>query len=140
MIENIVDIHNHLLPGVDDGSESFDESLHHLRNLYDDGVRQLAVSPHLFGWLTREERGLDLRLDRLEQVFAELERACRTRDDVPRLFFSQEILCPKPEIARAVFANPRPGVRHTSYALVEFGFDLATDCREVVQAVLASGK
>ena len=137
---NIVDIHNHLLPGVDDGAQSLEESLHYLRALFADGVTRLAVSPHLFGWITEEERGLELRLDRLEQVFDELQAACVARDDVPRLYFSQEILCPTPEIARAVFRDARPGVRGSRYALVEYGFDLRVDGTKVVEAVLAAGK
>lgn len=139
MIE-IVDLHNHLLPGVDDGAKSMDESIRHLRLLFDDGVRKLAVSPHLFGWLTEESGGLDARMDRLEEVFLELESTAAHHGDVPELFFSQEILCPTPEIARAVFASERPGVRDSSYALVEFGFDLACDGAAVVGAVLACGK
>lgn len=139
-LQNIVDIHNHLLPGVDDGAASFDESLLHLRNLFNDGVTRLAVSPHLFGWLSEEERGLELRLDRLEAVFAELEGMCAGLTDVPRLSFSQEILCPTPDIARSVFREPRAGVRGTRYALVEFGFDIKSDCTGIIRAVLASGK
>ncbi|MGQ0814720.1 MAG: CpsB/CapC family capsule biosynthesis tyrosine phosphatase [Gemmatimonadota bacterium] len=137
---NIVDLHNHLLPGVDDGAQSFDEALRHLCALFDDGVTRLAVSPHLFGWLTQEANGLDARLDRLEQVFAELQKLVAGRPHVPQLFFSQEILCPSPEIARAVFSTDRPGVRGTRYALVEFGFDLRVDCTEIVRAVIAAGR
>ena len=137
---NIVDIHNHLLPGVDDGSRSFEETLRHLQAFYDDGVTRLAVSPHLFGWVTNEDRGLDTRLDRLEEVFAELQSFVRGRADVPELFFSQEILCPSPDIARKLFGNPRPGVRGTRYVLVEFGFDLPDDCVAIIQTILEAGK
>ena len=140
VLQNIVDVHNHLMPGVDDGAASFDESLLHLRSLFNDGVTRLAVSPHLFGWLCEEERGLELRLDRLEQVFAELEGLCAGRLDVPRLYFSQEILCPTADIARSVFREPRAGVRGTRYALVEFGFDIESDCAEIIRAVLACGQ
>lgn len=136
----IVDLHNHLLPAVDDGSESLDESLRHLRLLFVDGVRKLAVSPHLFGWLTEEVGGLEARMDRLDEVFLELESAAQGHADVPQLFFSQEILCPTPEIARAVFANDRPGLRNSSYALVEFGFDLPNDVGAIVRTVLDSGR
>lgn len=136
---NIADIHNHLLPGVDDGAQSFEESLFHLRAFHRDGVVRAAVSPHLFGWLSEQEQ-VDAHLDRLERVFDELERFVAGRSDVPRLQLSQEILCPTPQVARAVFRNARPGVRGTDYALVEFGFDLKGDCTEVVRTVLDCGK
>lgn len=137
---NIVDIHNHLLPGVDDGARSFEESLRHLQAFHGDGVTRVAVSPHLFGWVTSEERGLDTRLDRLEEVFAELQAFLEGREDVPELYFSQEILCPSVEIAERVFSSPRPGVRGTRYALVEFGFDLPDECVEIIRAIIDSGK
>jgi protein-tyrosine phosphatase len=137
---NIVDIHNHLLPGVDDGSRSFEETLRHLQLFHADGVTRVAVSPHLFGWVTSEEHGLDMRLDRLEQVFAEVQTFVAGRSDVPELYFSQEILCTSADMARKVFSSPRPGVRGTRYALVEFGFDLPHDCIDIIQAVLASGR
>lgn len=137
---NIVDIHNHLLPGVDDGSRSFEESLRHLQAFYRDGVTRVAVSPHLFGWVTSEERGLDTRLDRLEEVFAELQEFFAGREDVPELYLSQEILCPTVEIAEKVFSSPRPGVRGTTYALVEFGFDLPDECVDIIRAIIRTGK
>lgn len=136
----MVDIHNHLLPGVDDGAKSLDESMRHLKKLRNDGVVRLAVSPHLFGWLIREERGLESRLDRLEEVFADLQHAATLHDDLPRLYFNQEILCPTPEIATAVFREKRAGVRNSRYALVEFGFDLPDECIAIIEATLAGGR
>jgi protein-tyrosine phosphatase len=135
----LTDIHNHLIPGVDDGAQSMDEAVRHLCALYEEGVTNLSVSPHLFGWLTEEDGALAKRLDRLEHAFAELQRVCARRSDVPRLFFGQEILCPTPQIAQRVFEEPRSGYRGTNYALVEFGFDLPGDVLGVVRAVLASG-
>jgi protein-tyrosine phosphatase len=136
----ITDIHNHLVPAVDDGAQSLAESLLHLKNLHAEGVTRLSVSPHLFGWLTDEPGALQHRLDRLEDAFEQLRTACAARTDVPELFFGQEILCPSADIARRVFDEPRAGYRGTSYALVEFGFDLQGDPKEVVRAVLAAGR
>ena len=64
----ITDIHNHLLPAVDDGAQSLEESIRHLRILHGEGVQQLAVSPHLFGWLT-DEGGFLQRYQELERAF-----------------------------------------------------------------------
>jgi protein-tyrosine phosphatase len=136
----ITDIHNHLLPAVDDGAQSFAEAVLHLRALRAEGVTILSVSPHLFGWLTDHAGALEQRMDALESAFDELYAALAGRDDVPALFFGQEILCPTPAIARRVFAGPRPGYRGTSYALVEFGFDLQGDPTGVVRAVLDAGR
>lgn len=140
MLVPITDIHNHLVPAVDDGAQSMAEALLHLGQLFAEGVTHLSVSPHLFGWLTDEPGALQQRLDRLETGFEQLRAVCAARDDLPELFFGQEILCPTADIARRVFADPRAGYRGTSYALVEFGFDLQGDPREVVRAVLGAGR
>lgn len=136
----ITDIHNHLVPAVDDGAQSFAEALRHLQTLYAEGVTRLSVSPHLFGWLTDHEDALAQRLDVLEEAFASLQEACSEHADVPELYFGQEILCPTAEIARRVFTEPRAGYRGTDYALVEFGFDVKGDPTDVVRAVLESGR
>jgi protein-tyrosine phosphatase len=136
----LTDIHNHLVPAVDDGAQSMQEALLHLGTLYQEGVSKLAVSPHLFGWLTDEAGALEQRLDRLEAAFTELEAACARRAGLPELFFGQEILCPTAAIAQRVFAEPRAGYRGTSYALVEFGFELPADVLSVINAVLAAGR
>ncbi|MEP6733432.1 MAG: CpsB/CapC family capsule biosynthesis tyrosine phosphatase [bacterium] len=43
----MVDIHSHLLPGVDDGSKSVEMSLPVLERFIDDGVECLVLTPHL---------------------------------------------------------------------------------------------
>ncbi|HEX9107966.1 MAG TPA: CpsB/CapC family capsule biosynthesis tyrosine phosphatase, partial [Longimicrobiales bacterium] len=101
----LADIHNHLVPGVDDGSKSLDESIRNLRALRAEGVTELATSSHLNGWLVYEV-GLAARLRRLAAGFELLSAACAGRDDVPVLRFSQEILTPTPDVAEKVFRTP----------------------------------
>ncbi len=137
---SFTDLHNHLLPAVDDGSQSFEESLRHLQSLRAEGVDRLAVSPHLFGWLTDEPGAFMERYHELARVFGELAAACEDRTDVPQLYFGQEILCQTPDIARRVFEHAEPGYRGTNYALVEFGFELKADPLEIIDAVLSSGR
>lgn len=136
----LADIHNHLVPAVDDGSKSLSESLTHLRSLRTQGVVELATSSHLSGWKVYEEGAFERRLARLEEGFRELEAACAGRDDVPRLRFSQEILTPSRDVAEMVFATDGVGLRGTSYALCEFGFDPEGDLVDVVEAVRSAGK
>lgn len=42
----MIDIHSHLLPTIDDGSKSFDESLEILKNAKRNGVTDIIVTPH----------------------------------------------------------------------------------------------
>jgi protein-tyrosine phosphatase len=43
----VIDIHTHLLPGVDDGSPNADHSAMVLSRLYGEGVRGIVCTPHL---------------------------------------------------------------------------------------------
>ena len=42
----MLDLHNHLLPGVDDGPNTIGESLEMARMCYLDGIRTIVASPH----------------------------------------------------------------------------------------------
>jgi protein-tyrosine phosphatase len=137
---DLADIHNHLVPEVDDGARTVAESIHHLRLLAADGVTRLAVSPHLDARLIHDPGAAHQRLARLEAGFRQLCEACAPLDDVPALVFGQEILVPDPETARRLFAEPRFGIAGTRYALVEFGFDLGEDPTGVVREVRAAGR
>ena len=43
----MIDLHSHVLPGIDDGVRTLDESLELLRAAYDDGVDRIAATPHV---------------------------------------------------------------------------------------------
>ena len=45
---DLVDIHVHLIPAVDDGPASFEELLQMLRLAYDTGTRKMIATPHMF--------------------------------------------------------------------------------------------
>jgi tyrosine-protein phosphatase YwqE len=41
------DFHSHLLPGVDDGAKTFEDSLHLIQGLLSLGIEQIITTPHL---------------------------------------------------------------------------------------------
>lgn len=48
-IEILVDIHSHILPGIDDGAENIDESIEMIQGMYELGYRKLITTPHVMG-------------------------------------------------------------------------------------------
>ena len=46
-IRSVIDLHAHVLPGVDDGPASLAESLEILRDAAADGVTRIAATPHV---------------------------------------------------------------------------------------------
>jgi protein-tyrosine phosphatase len=42
----VIDLHTHILPGVDDGVDTEEEAIEFARVAYDDGVRTMVATPH----------------------------------------------------------------------------------------------
>lgn len=48
MIQILLDIHSHILPGVDDGAKNIDESLELLRMMKNQGITDVIATPHFY--------------------------------------------------------------------------------------------
>lgn len=46
----VVDIHSHILPGVDDGADNFDISKEMIKIAYNEGCRHLFLTPHAYSF------------------------------------------------------------------------------------------
>ena len=110
----MIDIHSHLLPGVDDGSPSIDVSVRVLERFGQSGVEVLVCTPHLDA-----SKATDAPYERHVEILASLQaRAPAT----PRLALGWEIMLDEPGIdlrashlglagSRAVLVEfPRRGV------------------------------
>lgn len=43
-----VDMHSHVLPGIDDGAKNLEESIERIQNLYDLGFSEIITTPHTY--------------------------------------------------------------------------------------------
>jgi protein-tyrosine phosphatase len=76
----VIDLHSHLLPGIDDGPDTLAGSLAIARAMVDDGVRRVAATPHVRDdWPTRPEE-MEVGVEALR---AELEDAGLALDVLP---------------------------------------------------------
>ncbi len=103
----MIDIHCHILPDIDDGPQTFDESLEMARIAADDGIRVIVATPHvnevLYDTVEVSRRASWLKhLLRLEKVGVQLA----TGGDVSTIFCSDQV--------KGFTIN------HTDYILVEF--------------------
>ncbi|MDO8445497.1 MAG: CpsB/CapC family capsule biosynthesis tyrosine phosphatase [Deltaproteobacteria bacterium] len=64
---NFIDIHTHILPGIDDGAKDMDESLRILRDASKAGVKRIVATPHVF------MENISAVLDAAEKSFATLK-------------------------------------------------------------------
>jgi len=65
-----VDLHCHLLPGVDDGAPSLDHAVAHARRLAEEGVRDVAVTPHVNSIWALDVRSIPSRVHELAAALA----------------------------------------------------------------------
>lgn len=64
----IIDLHTHLLPNVDDGSDSLDKTIEHLQLISDLGVEKLFLTPHyMLGELANNKENITRQFEILKQ-------------------------------------------------------------------------
>lgn len=132
------DLHNHLLPGVDDGSRSLDETIAALRRFREAGVDEVAVTPHLGpSW------GSDDLPRRMAELRAAYDRVCERAagdGDLPRLRFGQEIFGWDAAQLAPMLEHQELGHAGTRFLLVEFGFELGGRPEEVIDLARSAGR
>jgi protein-tyrosine phosphatase len=66
----VIDLHCHILPGIDDGSRSVDMSLEMARMAVDDGIEVVACTPHIYpGLYMNDTAGIKAARDALQRQF-----------------------------------------------------------------------
>lgn len=72
----ITDYHSHVLPGVDDGVRSEEESLAVLARLEREGVNTLWLTPHIMEDVPNETEALKAGFERLKEIYTGPVRLC----------------------------------------------------------------
>lgn len=81
----MTDIHTHILPGMDDGAATVDQSLEMLKCCKEQGVDTVVLTPHFYPWM----EALDSFLERRAQAFRQLTAAMEP--DMPQLVLGAEV-------------------------------------------------
>lgn len=115
----MVDIHTHIIPAVDDGSENPSESLLMLRTAFDSGVRKIIMTPH---YLNAQKCRARFDEDYIRNEISELQTVLRENGIGIELFCGAENYAVDTidEIAADKKLIPLNG---TDYVLIEFPFD-----------------
>jgi len=124
----MIDIHSHLLPGVDDGSPTVDVSVPVLRAFAAAGVRKVVCTPHL-----EASRATAAPYDRHAQILEKLR--ARAPKEV-ELALGWEIMLDTPG---ADLRSPRLGLAGSSAVLVEFAHGVPPSAAEELYRQRMSG-
>ena len=110
----MVDLHMHILPGLDDGSDSMEESIRMARLAAESGVNYIAASSH--------GNCYDYTLADYEKQFAGLQRELDRQKNPVKLYHAMEILMNR-NAQQLLEEGKLLSVNHTGYLLIEFDFD-----------------
>ena len=122
----MVDIHCHILPGVDDGSPSMEDSLQMARMAADSGVTDIIATPHcnLPGYGPKNYRSAALRTG-----FSRLRQALEQEGIPLGIHPGAEVFC-TPELDRLLDRRQLQTLGGGRYLLVEFYFDESAEFME----------
>jgi protein-tyrosine phosphatase len=110
------DLHNHVIPGVDDGARSVAHAVRAVMALRDEGVETVVATPHVDGSITRMPDRLQSRMDELDTGWDRLRSALAPADE-PALRRGAEV---KLDVPGVDFSDPRLRLAGTRAVLVEF--------------------
>ena len=112
----MIDIHNHILPGVDDGAESMEDSLAMARMSFDDGITDIVATPHRNSWT------YDAPLADAQRRLAEVQERCRDSGCDINLHLGGEAFI-APDLADQIKRGLALTINGSRYLLVEWGID-----------------
>lgn len=123
----MIDIHTHILPGVDDGAQTLQDAIKMIEYAYSKGTTELLLTPH-GNWDAYENYDEEL----LKTRFGQLQEAVAIREIPVKLYLGMEVYATRDLLYRLKRKQLLP-VNQTRYMLVEFGFDV--DGNEMFEAL-----
>lgn len=109
----MIDIHSHILPGIDDGSKSFDESLKILRGLSQQGITDVICTPHYIA----ETKQTSTKANNTK-LLAELKQKAKEASIDINIYLGNEIYIDR-EISKLIRLKKISALNDSKYLLIE---------------------
>ncbi|MBR1633758.1 MAG: protein tyrosine phosphatase [Lachnospiraceae bacterium] len=109
----LTDIHTHIIPGVDDGSENMHESMEMIELAYETGIRRIVLTPHYISG------GNGYEPEKLDRLYDELKKKIRSVHPDMELFLGNEVMYSS-ETAEDLRRGCIHTMNGTRYVLVEY--------------------
>ncbi len=107
---NFIDIHCHILPGIDDGPSALQESLDMMEAAKRDGISHIFATPHIIDGLY-PNKGKD--------IIPLVQRLREQMPGGPELFYGADVRI-TPFLAKKMESGEVPTLNGTGYILIEF--------------------
>nr|WP_306267830.1 CpsB/CapC family capsule biosynthesis tyrosine phosphatase [Pararhizobium sp. IMCC3301] len=114
----MIDIHSHILPGLDDGAANLEVALKIARLAVADGIQQMACTPHVTpGLYNNTTAGISQAVEALQESFLQ--------EDIPLQLFVGADIHATPDITMRLSAGELPTLNGSRYFLFEPSHDVA---------------
>ena len=108
-----IDLHNHILPCVDDGSQSLEQSIRMLKMAYQEGIRGICLTPHYM------PPRYETRVEDLKKSKDLLQETLILQGIGIRLYLGNEIYY-RPSTVEHILNGKALTLAESRYALVEY--------------------
>lgn len=127
----MIDIHTHLIPNVDDGSDSMEETLRLARTAVKEGISHTVLTPHHNRYWVSNEK------DKVIELTKEIEKAIRN-EDIPLTVSPGQEIRMNEEFSEELFAGNYLSLDGKGkYYLVEFSWrEFPSFARSYLQQML----
>ena len=110
----MIDLHCHILPGVDDGPATLDESLNIARQAANEGIEGIVATPHVYnGVYSCSVKGIEQRVKALN---SELDKA-----GIPLTVYPGAEIQLVPGLTRILKSGEAGSINCSRYVLIELG-------------------
>lgn len=133
----MIDFHSHIIPAVDDGSESLEQSLTALERMWDQGITHVITTPHFSASTMGNPAAFESRIGLIDEAWALLKSAAT--ESVPKLKLDRGVELALDEPIAAV-PDKRLCLAATRFVLVEFPyFTIPPNSAEALAKLRQSG-
>lgn len=132
----MIDLHAHILPGVDDGSYAMEESIAMAELAVEGGTSCMVITPH-----SNQKRRFENYYSReLKDEFQQLEQELKKRKIALKLYRGMEIMASW-DIAEKIQSGQLISLNGSRYYLIEFPFEEEPErMGDILESVLQCGK
>ncbi len=132
-MDGMIDIHNHTLYGVDDGSKNVEQSKNMLAKAYDEGIRGIIFTPHHnpYRW--------DIGIEELRNKYDELKEYASEKYPGLKLYLGSELYYGKETISE-LNGKKALTMADSKYVLAEFSTAvLYKDLKQAIMDIQQNG-
>ena len=111
----MIDIHNHLIPGIDDGSDSLALSRELIKGAIEEGITDICITPHFM-----KHGPYRVKKKELKVLFEQLKNDCSDLD--VNLYLGNELYIDR-ELDELLINDEICSLNDSKYVLIEFPFE-----------------